>query len=426
MQSIRIDLDGVFPKECGAAAGLDAGAFDPLVRLLEDPVQLEAIRSDSGFLDLERRAPDWLDAVEMARPGVPFDDLVVLGIGGSALGTRAALTALGAPAVRVHVVDNVDPHTLRTTLSGLDPVRTVLNVVSKSGGTLETAAGFLVALDWLRRALPAEEVRRRIVATTDPQKGFLRPWAAREGWKTLAVPPDIGGRYSVLTPVGLFPLVMAGLDGAALLAGAVAALQGDGVRSAARLAAALHLLDTARGRHVHVVWPYGDRLVDLGAWFLQLWAESLGKQREDGVATGPTPVLVRGTTDQHSQLQLYMEGPADKAFVFLAVEDPGEDLEVTAPPGLPEQLAYLAGRSLGELLDVCRRATTRALLDAGRPCAAIHLPRLDEAALGGAFQLMMTATALAGTAYGINPFDQPGVEAGKRHARALLDRTRPL
>jgi len=135
-------------------------------------------------------------------------------------------------------------------------------------------------------------------------------------------------------------------------------------------------------------------------------------------------VLVRGTTDQHSQLQLYMEGPADKAFLFLAVDDPGEDVEVPAPEGMPEELGYIAGHGVGRLLDVCRRATTRALLDAGRPCATIHLPRVDEGTVGYVFQLLMTATALAGTAYGVNPFDQPGVEAGKKHARALLDRVR--
>ncbi len=424
MRDTRIELDGVFAPVCGASGGIDAGAFDPLVRLLEDPVQLEAIRSRSGFLDVDKHAADWLEAVEDARPASFCDDLLVLGIGGSALGARAVLSALGSPAVRVHVVDNVDPHTIRGTLDRLDPARTVVNVVSKSGGTLETAAGFLVALQWLRDTLPAEEVRRRVVATTDPEKGLLRPWAAQEGWRRLEVPPDIGGRYSVLTPVGLFPIMVAGLDGEALLNGASACMKGDGVRDAAKLAAALHLLDVNKGRHDHVVWPNGDRLGDLAAWFLQLWAESLGKRREDGGHTGPTPVLVRGTTDQHSQLQLYMEGPADKAFLFLAVDDPGEDVEVPAPEGMPEELGNIAGHGVGRLLDVCRRATTRALLDAGRPCATIHLPRVDEGTVGYVFQLLMTATALAGTAYGVNPFDQPGVEAGKKHARALLDRVR--
>lgn len=418
-EGVRLDLDGVFPQACGQTAGLDAGDFERLVRVLSDKVQIEDLRRRTGFLDVARLRDDWRMHVGDALPARgTYDALVVFGIGGSGLGARAVIKALGTRQAEVRVVDNIDPHTIRSALAGLTPERTILNVVSKSGRTLETIAGFLHALEWMEAALPDSEVRKRVVATTGPT-GTLREWSSRRRWRTLPIPPNIGGRYSVFTPVGLLPLAAAGLDIDAFLDGAAAV--GDGERrDAARLAAALYQLDTARKRNVHVVWPYSDRLLDLGAWFLQLWAESLGKKVSGKSGLGPTPVLARGATDQHSQLQLYMEGTPCHAFLFMHLMDTEDDIVLPTPADLPEGLRYLCGRKAGDLLDVLRRSTSRALQEAGRPCLTLSLPKADERSLGMALQTLMTATALAGVAYGVDPFDQPGVEAGKRHARSIL------
>ncbi len=416
---VRLDLDGVFPQSCGQNAGLAAGDFERLVRVLADKVQVEDLRRRTGFLDVARLKDDWRMHVGDAMPARgSYDALVVFGIGGSGLGARAVLKALGSKGAEVRVVDNIDPATIRAGLEGLNPERTIINVVSKSGRTLETMGGFLHALSWMEAALPDSEVRKRVVATTGPT-GTLREWSSRRRWRTLPIPPNIGGRYSVFTPVGLFPLAAAGLDIEAFLDGAAAV--GDAERrDAARLAAALYQLDTVKRRNIHVVWPYSDRLLDLGAWFLQLWAESLGKKVSGKSGVGPTPVLARGATDQHSQLQLYMEGPAHHAFLFMHLMDTGPTVELPGADDLPQGLQYLAGRTAGELLDVLRRSTSRALQEAGRPCMTLSLPDADERSLGTVMQTLMTATALAGVAYGIDPFDQPGVEAGKRHARAIL------
>jgi glucose-6-phosphate isomerase len=418
-ERVRLDLEGVFPQGCGQSAGLDTGEFERLVRVLADKVQVEGLRRRTGFMDVGRLADDWRMHVRDAMPArESYDTLLVFGIGGSSLGARAVLRALGCPAADVRVVDNVDPHTIRTALEGLTPARTIVNVVSKSGRTLETMGSFLHVLSWLENSLSDSEVRKRVIATTGPT-GTLREWSSRRRWRTLPVPPEIGGRYSVFTPVGLFPLAAAGLDIDAFLDGAASI--GDAERrDAARLAAALYQLDTVKKRNVHVIWPYSDRLLDLGAWFLQLWAESLGKKRDGKLGVGPTPVLARGATDQHSQLQLYMEGPPIHAFLFMHLIDSGPDVDLPGAPDLPEGLQYLAGRTAGEVLDVLRRSTARALREAGRPCITLSLPKADERSLGRAMQTLMTATALAGVAYGVDPFDQPGVEAAKRHARAIL------
>ena len=420
-EAVRLDLEGVFSQECGQTAGLDPGEYERLVRVLSDRVQFEDLRRKSGFLDVDRHADEWRKgALDALPPRSVFDTVLVLGIGGSGLGARAVIRALGAPKAQVRIVDNVDPHSLREALDGLKPERTLVNVVSKSGRTLETMGAFLHVLSWLEAALPDDEVRKRVVATTG-KTGTLREWSSRRRWRTLPVPENVGGRYSVLTAVGLFPLAAAGLDIDAFLDGA--AKSGDAERrDAARLAAALYLLDTTRGRNVHVVWPYADRLLDLAAWFNQLWAESLGKRRDGKTGVGPTPVLARGATDQHSQLQLYMQGPANHAFVFMNLAELGDGVDCALPPpkDLPRDLGYLAGRTAGEVLDVLRRSTYRALVEAGRPCMTLTLPTADERTLGAAMQTLMIATALAGVAYGVNPFDQPGVEAGKKHARAIL------
>ena len=367
-----------------------------------------------------------------------FSDVVILGIGGSALGPIALRTALrpahwnllddrgrgGAP--RLHVLDNVDPRTIGGLLSILDPSRTLFVVTSKSGGTAETMAQYLIVRDRLRGTAGIDPARH-IVFITDPRQGALRPIAEREGIPALDIPPNVGGRFSVLTPVGLLPAALIGIDVAGLLKGAAAMVDrcasDDLHRNPAGAYAMLQwLADTRGGAHIHVMMPYADALRDFAAWFVQLWAESLGKRRPDGVHVGPTPVAALGATDQHSQVQLFMEGPVDKTVTLVAVAEPEEDLAI--PRAYPEvrELAYLGGHTLGELLDVERRATAGALAQRGRPNMTILLDRVDAHAVGELILFLELATVYAGALYGVDPLDQPGVELGKQFAYAMLGR----
>ncbi|MBI5017116.1 MAG: glucose-6-phosphate isomerase [Deltaproteobacteria bacterium] len=368
------------------------------------------------------------------------DTLLVLGIGGSALGTTAVQRALNpgthnllaAPlraGMRLFVCDNVDPEGFGEVLDLLEPGRTVVNVISKSGGTAETLAQFLAVRRWLVDALGPAGARRRIVVTTDPTRGYLRRVAQAEGLAALDVPPGVGGRFSVFTPVGLFPLAAVGVDVEALLDGACSL---DAVSSLpglwdnpAYLFAAIHVAFLRQGRNVHVLMPYSDGLRDVADWFRQLWAESLGKRRAlDGteVCVGPTPVKALGTTDQHSQVQLYVEGPQDKVITFVEVENLRRDIDLRADVPGGAEVEYLEGKTLGALLRAEKRATEAALTRAGRPNLTIRLPRISAHAVGQLLHLLQIATVFAGGLLGIDPLDQPGVELGKELTFGLLGR----
>ncbi len=373
--------------------------------------------------------------------GQAHDHVLVLGIGGSALGTRALLSALRPPAwnelddegreffPRLTLLDNVDPTSVAAALRRIDPRRVLVNVISKSGGTAETLAQYLVVRRWLDEALGGA-ASRHLVVTTDPEKGALRALAAREGIATLDVPPEVGGRFSVLSPVGLLPAALVGIDIAGLVRGAAAAVEraeaDNLLRNPAALYAALHWsADLQAGARLHVLMPYSDRLRDLAEWFRQLWAESLGKRvdREGRVVhSGPTPVASVGATDQHSQVQLFMEGPFDKLITFVTVGDTGEDVVIPALEGMPEEVACLGGRTLGALLDAEYAATAAALARMGRMNCTIALPGLTPEAVGELLMFFQLATGYAGCWYGVDPFDQPGVELGKRLTFGALGR----
>ncbi len=373
--------------------------------------------------------------------GQAYDHVLVLGIGGSALGTRALLSALRPPAwnelddeareffPRLTLLDNVDPTSVAAALRRIDPRRVLVNVISKSGGTAETLAQYLVVRRWLDEALGGA-ASRHLVFTTDPEKGALRALAAREGIATLEVPPEVGGRFSVLSPVGLLPAALVGIDIAGLVRGAAAAVEraeaDDLLRNPAALYAALHWsADLQAGARLHVLMPYSDRLRDLAEWFRQLWAESLGKRvdREGKVVhSGPTPVASVGATDQHSQVQLFMEGPFDKLITFVTVGDAGEDVQIPALEGMPEEVACLGGRTLGGLLNAEYEATAAALARMGRMNCTLALPDLSPEAVGELLMFFQLATGYAGCWYGVNPFDQPGVELGKRLTFGALGR----
>lgn len=435
----RVGDHGITPRELREAAG----------RLAELTAQLNATAGTGDqrwrTLPVDPLRGEHLAAVKrlVAELAPATDNLLVLGIGGSALGNIAVQTALNPltynlmtrpprPGPRLFVLDNVDPGFVVQALDEIrreDPGfdRTVVNVISKSGETAETAAQFMVTRSLLADAL-GREYRRHVVATTDPEKGTMRAICDAEGFATLPVPEGVGGRFSVLSPVGLFSAAMCGVDIEALLDGAGTmderCADGNAMRNPAAILAWLLVELYHRGKRNHVLMPYSNALSGLADWFRQLWAESLGKHLErDGAAVcvGPTPIKALGTTDQHSQIQLYREGPNDKVIGFAVVEQP--DADVLIPSDLDaEALRYLQGSTLGALLAAEKRATEFALVESKRPNFTITLPTLDAWHVGQFIQLWEVATAYAGCMLGVNAYDQPAVETGKLATFGLMGR----
>ncbi len=369
------------------------------------------------------------------------ENFVVLGIGGSALGNIALQTALNPymynmddkqrKGPRLFVFDNVDPMQLASFLAwaGDKLDRTVFNVISKSGRTAETASQFMTISQMLLKTLGEEGFRKQVVATTDANAGTLRKIADQSGLRTLVVPDGVGGRFSVLSPVGLLSAEMCGIDIDGLLAGAAAmdkAVSGeDFFANPAAINAAVNWHFYNRGKPISVMMPYSYALKDLSDWYRQLWAESLGKTQDlqgNDVFVGPTPVKALGTTDQHSQVQLYREGPNDKLFTFLQVKDFSQELIIGDAPDVAPELGYLAGQKMSKLLNSEKLATEYALLHDKRPCMTVLFDRIDASAIGQFIYLFEVTTSIAGLLFNINAYDQPAVELGKEATFALMGR----
>ncbi|HHW96522.1 MAG TPA: glucose-6-phosphate isomerase [Myxococcota bacterium] len=354
-----------------------------------------------------------------------FTKVLVLGIGGSALGTQAALEALKyAPARKdkkeVRVLSNLDPASISDMISWFDPKDTLLVPITKSGTTVETLTQFSIFTNIIRESLGDAGLRDGMVAITDPERGALRQIAIKTGCQVLDVPPRVGGRFSVLTPVGLFPIGLAGYDIEAMLGGAAAVLKNVDMAHPSVQAAAGQIAMMKKGASIRVFWAYSDRLAFMGDWLSQLWGESLGKPGKDG-PVGQTPLRAIGSTDQHSLLQLFMEGPKDKIITFVTTKD----VPVVKVPDmsfLHADLAEFANKNVDEVFDALRMGTTVGLFDADRPVFELQIDKLDEATVGALFTHFMIETALAGYILQINPFDQPGVEAGKKFAHGILGR----
>lgn len=430
-KDLTLVYGGILDEIVGDGHGLPKAAIDGMADRVREAHASLAKKRDSGaigFFDVPSDRTNLPEILETARDfRKRFENLVVLGIGGSALGATALVKALGpafAPrtgGMRVQCLDNVDPAWIADALAAFPLDRTAFVVTSKSGKTPETLSQYLLVRDLLTDRFGGDW-RDHIAFITDAAKGPLRDEASRTGAPSFPIHDNVGGRFSVLTPVGLLPAACAGVDVEALLDGAKAAqaeMESPELMEnrAHLLGTLLYLSDTTLGLRNHVLMPYHQGLWETAFWYRQLWAESLGKSD----AVGPTPIAALGTTDQHSQMQLYMEGPRDKVVIFLEVEDHGERMPLPAR-GAPEGLGFLDGKSFAELLHAELVGSRAALLANGRPSLTLRLPELTERTMGALLQTFMVATALAGELYGIDAFDQPGVEAGKINAAALLGR----
>jgi glucose-6-phosphate isomerase len=401
-----------------------------------------------GFPNLPQDAATARAVVEFADDLRPkLDDVLVVGIGGSALGAYALDVALRGPhpvqtsparkaggkrkkaRPRLVTLDNVDPGFIAAALERLDPKRTAVCVIAKSGSTAETLATFLIVRRWMTEAL-GKRARAQIIAITDARKGDLLAIAKQEKYPLFFIPANVGGRFSVLTPVGLVPAALLGLDVKKLLRGAADATRRcwspkPEANPALEAAVVHHALHTRKKKSIEVVFAYSSYLWGAAFWYRQLWAESLGKRVNragDVVETGQTPVAALGVTDQHSQLQLYMEGPRDKMVTFWAVEKPRAELRIPKDFAKYDSCGYLGGKKLSALFHAERRATEAALTQAGRPNCRWTLPQVDEYTVGAFFQMLEFQTAFAGELYGVDAFDQPGVELGKKLTYGLMGR----
>jgi glucose-6-phosphate isomerase len=388
------DLDNCID---GANSGIGHG--DERWRLLwRDPMQQEHLQA----VDV------------LVQSLLPCKNLLLLGIGGSALGAMALHSALcHDQAPSFFVLDNIDPNTVQEILGQIlksDPSlsQTVVAIISKSGETAEIAALSMVVESTLSNAT--------FVAITG-KEGSLREHAIEKGWATLDVPTGVGGRFSVLSPVGLFPAAMCGIDVQSLLDGAASMddrcmqLQDNPAATlASGLVAALH-----GGQDIHVMMPYCDRLMPFAQWYVQLWAESLGKIGTDGTRIGPTPIAARGTTDQHSTLQLWKEGPANKVIGFINVASQPNVLLGDEPIGPSTQ--WLCGQTLEDLFHAEETATHEVVKEAGQSTWILTLPELNAHSVGQLIALWQDTVAIAGRLLKVNPYDQPGVEIGKQLTR---------
>lgn len=439
MKLLSYDVTNAFAVACGQGVGVEMDELHSLVPKLQQilaDMEKECGREAGFFLDLPTHSIEPEEAYA-ERIRADFDNLVVVGIGGSALGTRAIYRALTRPhtgsfrdgraagnAVRLFFIENVDPVEIDDLFESIDLSRTAFNVVTKSGTTIETISALLILRERLIQELGEAGYRERVICTTDPGNNPLRQLAAAEGLCTVDIPPGVGGRFSALSTVGTLPLLCAGVDVRALLKGGLAArdnaLHSELSNNAAALFAAIQTLFIQRGSGDVVFMAYITQFADLGEWFVQLWAESLGKRRADGTAVGPTPIPAIGARDQHSLLQLMMEGPLERNVVF--VEDalmPATLRVPTAPPAL-ESLRHLGDRALSETLHAEQRGVEAALREAQRPSSTLRLNGVSEESIGAFVVTLEVATAITGYLLDINPFDQPGVELGKRYAHGIL------
>ncbi|MCL2399846.1 MAG: glucose-6-phosphate isomerase [Defluviitaleaceae bacterium] len=441
---LKLDYNNMMYESLGAQ-GITQNDIDNLLPKIDTATATMTIKLEEGKMDWrnlpfnqEDIVKDILAYVEEMKTEI--DAFVVLGIGGSALGPMAVQQAINHPYYnelskedrkgfpKLYVVDNVDPERLVYLFNILDMKKTLFNVISKSGSTSETMSQFMIIKERLEKQL-GKNAKNHIVCTTDKEKGNLITIAKNEGYKTFIIPSGVGGRFSELSPVGLLPAAFCGIDIQALLDGAAEmekiCREKTFKNNSAYMYAVLHYIGMHRGKNISVMMPYADSLKYISDWYAQLWAESLGKKYDihgKVVNVGQTPVKALGATDQHSQVQLYTEGPFDKIIVLMGVEEYRETITIPKIYGDMPSLGFLGGVTHNQLIQTEQVATEYALTVAGKMNMTITLPHVNPKTLGFLLHFFEIATAFAGELMEIDAFDQPGVEEGKNATYALFGR----
>ncbi|HIR08311.1 MAG TPA: glucose-6-phosphate isomerase [Candidatus Pullichristensenella stercoripullorum] len=441
MQTIRFDFNPMMAEYVGEH-GIPRAEMEKMAGAMRDAyAMVEANRGKGmqGWMTLPYDQDEVLSAIEKtaARVREEFDAFVVLGIGGSALGPAAVHQALrhlhynelpkekrGGP--RLYIEDNIDPERMAALLDVIDLEKTCFNVITKSGGTAETMSQYLIVLDQLKKAV-GDDYRRHIIVTTSKEKGYLTKIARQEGYETFYIPDGVGGRFSELCPVGLVAAAVTGVDIRGLVAGAKAmderCASDDAWKNPALFEAGLMYAAMGKGMNMSVMMPYADSLKLISDWYAQLWAESLGKNLTlDGKPchVGQTPIKAVGVTDQHSQLQLYTEGPFDKVITFLKVE--AFRAKTPIPHGCDDvpTIAFLGGKSHNQLIEAERQGTEYAIYRSGHVSQTITLPSVNAETIGQLLYFLELVTAYTGALLNIDAFNQPGVEESKVASYAVM------
>ena len=444
--NITLNVNHLMANIVGHPYGISTAQIDAYAEAAADAQKSIAKNRGKGWLgwtELPYNQEEIVHDIEQTAQWVrdKFENFVVLGIGGSALGPIAVQQALnhlrynelpkekrGGP--KFYVEDNIDPERMKSLLDVIDVQKTCFNVITKSGATAETMSQYLIISTLLKEKL-GDNWGEHVIATTDSEKGNLIRLALEHSFKIFYIPSTVGGRFSELCPVGLLPAAVCGIDIRAILEGAKAmdkrCQSTDIWENPALLEAVIQYIAMEEmDINVHVMMPYADNLKYMADWFCQLWAESLGKsmtRKGMAVNAGQTPVKALGVTDQHSQLQLYTEGPYDKMITFLHVGDFRDTVSI--PHGCEEypNVAFLGGKSLNELIDAEYRGTQYALLRAGRMSQTIHLPQVNAHTIGQLIYFFEMTTAYVGELLDIDVFNQPGVEESKIASYAVLGNT---
>lgn len=435
MKGLKFDFSNVFQPNL--ETGLTEEEINENVDKIKEIVE-HIVESKPGFLSLPFTRV-YIDRVLDLKTWVQsFESVVVLGIGGSALGNQALQTSLNPlnynvlpkeirKTPKIFILDNVDPDFIAANLDQIDPRTTLFNVISKSGTTAEAMANYLVARGIIESY--GLDPKDHFLFTTDPEKGILRKIADEEGIRCLDIPPQIGGRFSVLTPVGLLSALASGIDIIDLYNGAKdmnqRVVNPNVWENPAALNALIHYIYYQKGYNISVMMAYSNKLFLLADWYRQLWAESIGKKynlKGEVVNVGQTPIKALGTTDQHSQVQLYNEGPYDKVITFLQLENFQRNIVIPKIHSDLPELSYLGGKNLSTLLNTELAGTEYALTQNNRPNLKVIFPQINPYNIGQFLFAYEFQTAVMGMLLEINPYDQPGVELGKKVTYALMNR----
>ncbi|MCD4655702.1 glucose-6-phosphate isomerase [bacterium] len=436
---LKIDVSNVMADKVGSIHGINDHEWQNLRKVSGKALSecLQSFETDKiGFMKLpaDNKALDEIESL-VKKHHKQWENLIVFGIGGSALGVTMLFNALCHPhhnlldsnlrnhAPRLFVMDNIDPEELSSLKPLINPEKTMLNIITKSGGTIETWGNYFQFLSVFNIAPHPDQV----VAITDPENGFLNKFAKTQQWQILPIPGDVGGRFSILTPVGLFSAAMLNVDIRGIIKGALLMQEHCmtvdlDVNPALKLAATTYHLLTTKKKTISVMMPYANSLGSFADWYRRLWAESLGKRSDlkgKTVYTGQAPVKAIGATDHHSQIQLYREGPNDKVITFLGVDSFrfGGPMN-RAPENTP--LEHLRLLDTSELLKLEMHGTRDALTESNRPNLTIQIPAVTPFYMGQLIYLYELTTYLTGILLNIDPFNQPGVEAGKLIAKEMI------